>query len=308
MGKVIRNRKRNLSLAQKRKILGVVFIVPSILGLLMVFIPAMLLSLKISFSDIKLKGVAGYELIPAGWQYYHRAFFVDAQFPRVLVDSFSLLWVQVLIIIIFSLFMSTVLNQKFRGRGLARAILFLPVILASGLIIKVDAMSSVGGANTLASNIDTGSLSSFNFIQLEQMLRSINFMPGVVDTVIGAVNGLYDIILKSGVQILVFLAGLQSISTSLYEAARVDGITSWQSFWKITIPMISPLILVNIIYTIISSFADPQVGIMTYVQGVLNTGSQYSFASALSWIYFMVMIVSIGIVTLVSRKLIFYNT
>ena len=244
MEKVKRSSKHSNLLASRQKKFGIMFTFPVIIGLIFVFIPEMVMSFRFSINDIKLNGTSGYTLIPVHFKYYYDAFFVNSNFRRVLLSTITVLWVQALIIIIFSLFISVILNQKFRGRTLARAILFLPVILATGLISKVDSMDLlVNGMAGLKNTVDTGSLNGFNFIQLEQILKGINFMPQLVNTIITAVNGLYDIVLNSGVQILIFLAGLQSIPASLYEAAYVDGITSWQSFWKITIPMISPLIL-----------------------------------------------------------------
>lgn len=307
MEKAAKKGKSRLSLIQRRKVQGSVFLLPVLIGLAVVFLPAMFLSLRLSFSNMSIK-VGGYELSFVGLEHYKDAFFVNDTFRKVLLDSVLQLWVQVLIVIIFSLFMAVILNQKFHGRGLARAILFLPVILATGLVTKVDSMATAAGmGGVVIDNLDTGALGGFDFVQLEQVLYDINFMPGLVDVVVTAVNSLYNVVLNSGVQILVFLAGLQSISPSLYEAGKVDGITAWQSFWKITIPMISPLILVNVIYSVIASFTDTSNGVISFIQGYMKQINQYPFASALSWIYFLVMIVAIVVIMLVSRKLVYYN-
>lgn len=300
------SRKRSVGFAGRRRLAGVVFTLPSILGLALVFIPAMCLSFRLSVSHIRFLGSAGYELPFCGAEHYAYAFTVDPQFRRVLLRSLGNLWLQVLIISIFSLFMAVLINQKFRGRTVARAILFLPVILATGLISRVDAvdtMSSVMGVGSM----DTGALGGFDFMQLEDVLRGMDFMPQMVDVLISAVNGLYDVVLNSGVQILIFLAGLQSISPSLYEAGYVDGITAWQAFWKITLPLISPLLLVNVVYAVIASFTDPKNEVMEFIQKQMSQVTQYSYSAALSWIYFGVVFLTVLLVMGLSRRLVFYQ-
>ncbi len=301
----VKRKKKAAGFISRRNRLGMIFTLPAILGLILVFIPAMVLSFRLSISNIKFLG-NGYELPFAGIEHYHYALFVDPQFRRVLLDSLSKLWVQVLIISIFSLFMAVVINQKFRGRTVARAILFMPVILATGLINKVDAVDTLASSVGISS-LDTGALNGFDFIQLEEVLQSIDFMPQLVNIVIAAVNGLYDVVLNSGVQILIFLAGLQSISPSLYEAGYVDGITPWQAFWKITLPLISPLMLVNVVYAVIASFIDSKNQVMQFIQNLMGTGSQYSYSSALSWIYFTIVFLAVAMIMLLSKKLVFYQ-
>ena len=298
-----------MSLNKKLHILGYVFVLPSILGMAVVFIPSMIMSFRFSINDIRFSAQAGYEYVPVQLSYYIDAFMVHPTFRRLLLSSISSLWVQVLIISIFSLFMSVVLNQKFKGRGFARAVLFLPVIMATGVINKVDASTELLRSwygFTLPETAKIGTLDTFQFWRIEEILNSINFFPQMTGIILNAIYGLYEIILNSGVQILIFLAGLQTISPSIYEAARVDGITGWQAFWKITVPMISPLIIVNVIYTVIWSLSNDNSGILYLISSYINSGSQYSFASAMAWVYFVITLALIGFAVLISKKFVFY--
>lgn len=306
-----KTKKRRLSLHQKRKLQGSLFLLPVVLGLALVFLPAIVLSIRMSLSDLKIMP-GGYELTFNNLSNYRRTLFEDPYFITLLVNSFTqydAVWIHVLVIIVFSLFMATVLNQKFKGRVVARVILFLPVILCTGLVNRVDAISAaqLGGGATIVTGVDLGTIGGFDFMQLEDLLREVGLMTGLVDLLIGLVNSLYTIVISSGVQILVFLAGLQSISPSLYEAGQVDGITAWQAFWKITIPMISPLILVNIIYSIINYLTDVNNPVMTYIERQMQNISAYPLGAAYSWIYFAIMGVLVALVMLVSRRLVFYN-
>jgi ABC-type sugar transport system permease subunit len=104
---------------------------------------------------------------------------------------------------------------------------------------------------------------------------------------------------------LIFLAGLQSISPAIYEACDIEGATSWETFWKITFPMISPMILVNGVYTIIDSFTSEANVVMVYIAGKYDLGRE--FATAMSWIYFTVVMLVIGLVAVIARSMVFYQ-
>ena len=300
-----------LSVRQKRKIQGTAFLAPVIIGLVFIFIPAMALSFRMSLSDIKLLGGKGYELVSNHLYNYQFALTKDPQYTTMLANTvfrYDAVWVQVLANIVLSLFLAVILNQNFKGRTAARVILFLPVVLYTGLVNNIDAVVAQGYAVAAIGPLDVGTVSGFDFMKLQDMLNSIEFMSGMVDTLIGLVNSLYKIVISSGVQILVFLAGLQSISPSLYEAGKVDGITAWQSFWKITIPMISPLILVNVVYSIIAYLTDEGNPGMRYIGNIMSNVKTFPLSSAYSWIYFALIGLFVAAVMLVSRKLVFYNS
>ena len=190
-------------------------------------------------------------------------------FNRMLVNSILDMIADVPLIIVFSFFAASLLNQKFKGRLLARAIFFLPVILASGIIIKLDDLEFIrqvifhgsSGEGTLAGN----TMMSF---QLERYLDLIGIHPAMINYISQAVGRIYQIINSSGVQMLIFLAALQSIPPSLFEASNIEGATSWENFWKITFPMLSPYILTNTIYSIIDNFTSYNNELMRLVNEI----------------------------------------
>ena len=142
-----------------------------------------------------------------------------------------------------------------------------------------------------------------NMMQVENLFRQMAVGGELVTYVVGLVNDIYNIINYSGVQMLIFLAGLQSISESIYEACRIDGATGWETFWKVTFPMISPMILVNAVYTVIDSFTRTSNVTMNFIKGV----SDISKSSAMYWIYFISVILIIAVVAGVASTFIFYQ-
>jgi ABC-type sugar transport system permease subunit len=295
-----------LNLSQKRSLLGVVFILPWLLGFIFLFATPLIQSIRFSFSELNVVP-DGYELKFAGLHNFTEALFVDANFNRILTESVAGMAVNVPLILFFSLFSATLLNQKFRGRALARAIFFLPVILASGAVSAAESSGLINliGDSSVAQEMGQTS-SQFNVLSMVRLLDEAGMPAFLSDYIVSAVMRIYEIIRSSGVQILIFLAALQSVPGAMYEVAKMEGATSYESFWKITLPMVSPLILTNIIYTIIDSFADSAVTQMIY-QTAFKT-QNFGLSAAMSWMYTIVVsliLVVIGI--LVSRKVFYYE-
>jgi ABC-type sugar transport system permease subunit len=197
--------------------------------------------------------------------------------------------VDVLLIIFFSLFVALVLNQKFRGRTIARAIFFLPVILNSGAVSgAIDmARSMMLGGMSPASGAIAESLSGVgvNMSYYINMLSDLGLPRGILDYVVSAVSRISYVITASGVQLIIFIAALQSIPPALYEVAKIEGATPYEAFWKITFPMVSPLIVTNVVYTVVDSFINSSVVTLSYntVFTVMNfgLGSVFSLVSML---------------------------
>ena len=202
--------------------------------------------------------------------------------------------------LVLSFVLAVILNQKFRGRTLARAIFFLPVILSSGVLAGIEKTSAF---NTMAAvSAEAAKSSGINLSASLQNLLSVSGVgSGVFNIVFDMIDAIYDIVMASGIQIIVFLTGLAAISPSLYEAANVEGCTAWEAFWKITFPMMSPLLLVNTIYTIIDFFMKSSNSVMEHIND-LEMKSQYGQAAAQSWIYFIVALAFIGISALIISK------
>lgn len=188
------------------------------------------------------------ETSPAGAAYFSRLFTKDTGFLQNLSTVLMNLLYEVPIIVLFSLFIAVLVNQKFAGRLFFRAVFFLPVVVMSGVVLpcasgcqSADIMQQTGSGTAAFSNLTL----------LSDLLSSFGFGESLIDFISQVVDRVIDTAWKSGVQILLCLAGLQSISIGLYEAARMEGATKWEEFWKITFPMVTPVLLVSVIYTII---------------------------------------------------------
>lgn len=287
--------KHSVSYMERRARKGYLFMIPLFLGLAFIFIPSLVRTIIFSFNEITI-GSFGYKLTFRGLQYYQTALTKDPQIVPDMAASLRTLLINIPIILIFSLFIATLLNQRFRGRLAARMIFFLPVILTTGILVRFDAPAM----ELVAQTVDTGTDSSLALVGgISSMLSSLNFSDTVTGIISSAVSNIYSVVTASGIQIFIFLAGLQEIPPSLYEAAAVEGCNKWELFWKITFPMIMPQMTINAVYTIVDSFTDPS-GIFTYISE-LGTQQQYSLATAASILYLICLGIVIAIVMAIIR-------
>ena len=321
MNKAIQPKKKKVaSLDAKKSRAGWLFVLPFVIGFVLLYIPMLFQSVQFSFSEINILtnqggGGGGYELEFVGWENYSKALFNDANFVRVLTSSLKQLVLDVPAIVIFSLFMAIVLNQKMVGRAVFRAIFFIPVILTTGLIDQIDQSNAVmmymnsGGIDTGASDALNGGTDIISALDVTSLLGNMAVGTELVEYVVDVVNNIFNIVNRSGVQMLIFLAGLQSISPAIYESCTMDGATGWETFWKITFPMISPMILVNTIYTVIDSFTSKSNEVMTYINRIYEgtTRDARVLSSAMSWIYFLVVLVLIAAVAGIISLFVFYQ-
>lgn len=300
------SRKPRLSLERKKSLFGYIFVSPFILGLALIYIPSLVQSIQYSFAANA--GRYKEDTIYVGWQNYHDALFVENGFLQTVYSSTIALLPQIFIILIFAFFMANILNQNFRGRSVARVIFFIPVVLSTGIVTYFDNLSSLQDQYQQGTKLDVGSeVGGFNSMEIEAMLLSALGKSGLATIVSGAISGLYTVITSSGVQMLIFLSGLQSISINMYEAAKVEGATGWEVFWKISFPMISPLILVNLLYTVIDLFTGMDNETITFIAKYYENVSTYSIASAFSWMYTILLLLFVGVVYLLVNKLIVYQ-
>lgn len=296
---------RKMSLVERKGLWGWVFISPWVIGFILLFAYPLIQSLVYSFSELSLTS-NGMNLDFIGTSNYVVAVTSNVDFNRTLVEVILDMLVNVPLIVFFSLFIATVLNQKFKGRMLSRAVFFLPVILASGAISNIESgdflQSVMGGA---AGGEEDSMGSGLRSFELERLLLDAGISDFIVSYLTGAVNRIYEIVSASGVQIIIFLAGLQSIAPQLYEVAKIEGATGYEAFWKITFPLISPLILINIIYSVIDSFNDNEM--TTLIHETAFTNFDFGLSGAMAWIYFIIIsIILIISAFFVSRK-VFYQ-
>ena len=286
---------------------GYLFLIPLLIGLVWFFLVPIVQSLLFSVCNVSITG-SGYNISWAGFGSYVELFTEDADYLPDVVEAFIKMAWQSPLIIIFSFFMASVLNQKFAGRTFFRVMLFLPVIIVSSAMTSVDSADllqySMNGYQDYKGTF-SGTISSFT-AQFAEYLQSVGFSSSITETITKIVDEIYNVIKLSGIQILVLLTGMQSISPSLYEAAKVEGATAWENFWKITFPMVSPLILTCIVYTVVDSFTRDDNGVMKAVKDMALVTQDLSMSAAMAWIYLIGVIAVLGVLSFIISRLVFY--
>lgn len=290
-------------LQRRKAISGYLFIAPFIIGFLAFMVKPLFQSLYMSFCTVEVSP-NGIHNVFKGLANYIQAFTIDTEFNRLLVEEISRMCINSLAIMVFSFFVALILNQKFKGRALVRAIFFLPVILSSGVILGVESN------NALLASVQNMVEETTSTTSVTDAIKSILLTSGIgasaFEKVFDIVDGIYDVAIASGIQIIIFLSGLQTISTNMYEAAAIEGCTAWESLWKITFPMISSLFLVNWIYTIVDFCMRSDNQVMEKISDLMIQYINYGFASAMSWIYFLIVIVIIGVSSFIISKGVYY--
>jgi len=296
--------KKLAGLEKRKAISGYIFIAPFIIGFLVFMVKPFLDSLLMSFQKVELSG-DGYTRTLTGLDNYDYVFNVDSQFNRLLTEEMVRMIIYTIAIIVFSFFISIILNQKFKGRGLVRAVFFLPVILSSGVILGLEDNNQY--MQVMKDTVEATTQGISVSAAVESILKTMDIGGAVFDKVFEVIDNIYDVAISSGMQIIIFLSGLQTISSSMYEAASIDGCTKWESLWKITFPMISSLFLVNWIYTVVDFCMRSDNQVISRVQFTMITQLRYDYASAMAWVYFAVVVVFVGITSLIISKVVYYN-
>ena len=293
-----------MTMANKNAVSGYLFISPFILGFIFFMVLPLAQSLRMTFSSVSFV-TGGYVMEFVSLANFKKVFLVDPEFNRLLTEELTRMAYDGIATIIFSFFIALIINQKFKGRGMVRAIFFLPVILSSGVLLGLEY------DNTLLQGMEdmikeSSELSTKITTTLEDILVTGGIGGSIISYVFEVVNHVYDIAIASGIQIIIFLSGLQTISPSMFEAAKIEGATAWESFWKITLPMISSLILVNVVYTIIDYFIRSDNQVMEKISETMVQRLDYGFSSAMAWVYFVIVMVIIAIVTAIISKVVYY--
>ena len=307
-----KTKKRKVaSLDKKKARAGWVFVLPFVIGFLLVYLPIIWNSIFMSFHSLHIITGGGYTLEFVGLENYSDALFEDPLFVQTLITGMKELLFDVPAILIFSLFMAVLLNQKMAGRAVFRAIFFIPVILSTGIMESIEGQNILGTMMEGSDSIDGSEQSTASEIvsvmDIERLFYSMKIGKELVEYVVKMINEIYDIVNRSGVQMLIFLAGLQSISPAIYEACRIDGCTAWETFWKITFPMISPMILVNGIYTIIDSFTTDSNSVMKYINSVYQGSDGQVLSSAMAWMYFIIVMLMLALAAGLFSAFVFYQ-
>ena len=290
-----------LTNAKRNSLIGFSFTIPWVIGFIFLFLIPLIKTVLYSFSSISI-GKSGFELSFVGVRNYRATFSEDPNNLRMVLTSIGNVVVTVIVVVVFSLFLAILLKQDFRGRSLARVIFALPIIIASGVVIvllKENVLQQNMGSSDTAATLFQGN-------GLLDFLKLMGLPDNIVGMFENILNNIFDMVWRSGMQIILFLSALQSIPSSSYEAAKIEGATAWESFWFVTFPMISPFLLVNIVYTIIDTFTDSTNTVMSKIFSLVS-GVEYEKAAAFSIVYFILVLLVVGLVYIIMNKRISYS-
>lgn len=281
--------KLKLSKRKREALTGYVLVLPWILGFLLFMAYPIYFSLFMSFNRVTISA-EGIKTQYMGTDNYKYAFLSDPEFIEKLLLFIKSVVLMIPIIIIFSLIVALLINQPIRMKGLFRAIFFLPVVITSGEV--VNELFSQGAAKIPL-------VERYGVIDI---IRN-SLSPGLAAPLISLIEQLILILWFSGVQILIFLAGLQKVNKQVYEAAAIDGASPWVIFWKITLPAIKPFIAVNLLYTVVDLFTNSFSSVIELIkENMFRLDTGFGYATALAWIYFGVIFALLLIVLFLFRK------
>lgn len=300
----MKKKKFRLSYEKQKRLYGYGFLSLWLVGTLLFFIVPLAESFLYSFQNVNPQS-GGMKGDWVGFNNYSAAFTKDPYFRTYLVDA---LWEMVRttpLILVFSLFSAVLINQKFKGRALVRAIFFLPVIVASGPVYSVITgdmnTSGTSGAEQFSTMFETDMVT-----ELLEFTGIYGLNQTLTENIKLAIDSIFAIVWKSGIQILIFLAALQNIPSSAREAAQIEGATAWEYFWKITFPYVSPMIIANLIFTVIDTFTDSGNKVMMRIIA-MQSDWKYGVAAAMVWSYFAVVMIIVGILFLIVNRYVYYE-
>lgn len=300
-------KKKKLTLMQKKAVTGLLFISPWLLGFIVFYVRSIVMAVQFSLSKLIMIDGGGFTLDFVGLDNFKYAFMEDPTFNQILVGSIGDMLIDVPLIIFFSLFVAILINHNFKGRTLVRAIFFLPVIMNAGAINEALSMAQQAATGGVAAvSAEAASVQGVNVQYFVEMLSDLGIPNMILDYVIMAVARIYSIVQASGIQIIIFIAALQSVPGSLYEVSKIEGATAYETFWKITFPMVSPLILTNVVYTIVDSFVISEVVDKAYEVAFTNFDWGVSVAMSLvstAIVCFILLVLG----KFLSKKTFYYN-
>lgn len=294
------------SYESQKKWAGFVYVSPFLIGFIFLFLSPLVMYFTMGFSKLEYSG-KGISLAFVGLQNFKEILLVQDGFLNKLAESLKDIAITLPSIILFSFFIANILNQKFRGRTLARAIFFIPVVITSGVAAVYQLDSLTTASFDALVNTANSSGDALNISKMMTELFDISANTGLFNILSDLVNRIYVITVGSGIQILIFLAGLQNISRSLYEASSIEGASAWENFWKITFPMMTPLIMVNAVYTVVDGMGGTTNKLINSLYELSIVQSKYGISSAMGTIYFLTIFSIIGLVMFLLSKIVFYE-
>ena len=274
--------KRMKGIEQLNRKYGRIFVLPWVIGMLLFYIIPLVQSFLFSVSEVSVYS-GGIKLDFIGFSRYKSLILTDPDYTALVKEALLSFLYSLPVIILLSMVLALLLNQKFRGRLFFRSLYFLPVIISTGVVINL--LFSTTSSDL--SNIGVSESYSSNMFDVEDIIEWLGLTGGIAEYISLIISKVFDLIWKCGIQTVLFIAGLQSVPASLYEASKVEGATKWEEFWFITFPMLSRVTLLVSVFTMVELITDTNVELVSNVYNSMTAGV-YDNPSTMMWMYFII--------------------
>ena len=292
----MKNKKKNRGIVELKSRYGYLFTMHWIIGIVIFFAVPLIQSVIFSFSDIEIVD-GGINISLIGIENFKQILLIDANYEKWLTGSITSYLYSLPIIILLSMSLALILNQKFKGRLFFRALYFLPVIISTGAVINLIFKTT---SNDM-SNIGVSDAYSANMVSVDDIVKLLDIQGEVAKYITVTISRIFDLVWSCGIQIVLFLAGLQSVPASFFEASHVEGATKWEEFWFITFPMLSRVTLLVTIFTMVELITSERTTLIKNVYSMMRTGN-YDETSAMMWFYFLICGGMMGIIVFLYNR------
>lgn len=289
--------KRMKGIEQLNRKYGRIFVLPWVIGMLLFYIIPLVQSFLFSVSEVSVYS-GGIKLDFIGFSRYKSLILTDPDYTALVKEALLSFLYSLPVIILLSMVLALLLNQKFRGRLFFRSLYFLPVIISTGVVINL--LFSTTSSDL--SNIGVSESYSSNMFDVEDIIEWLGLTGGIAEYISLIISKVFDLIWKCGIQTVLFIAGLQSVPSSLYEASRVEGATKWEEFWFITFPMLSRVTLLVAVFTMVELITDTNVELVSNVYNSMTAGV-YDNPSTMMWMYFIIAGGVIGLLIVLYNRI-----
>ena len=288
--------KKNRGIVELKSRYGYLFTMHWIIGIVIFFVMPLVQSVIFAFSEMEVVS-GGFEINFIGFENFRRILLEDPSYESWLKSSATSYLYSLPLIILLSMSLALILNQKFRGRLFFRALYFLPVIISTGAVMNLIFKTS--GSDMAGMGVSDAY--SANMISVDDIIKLLDIQGEIATYITATISKLFDLVWSCGIQIVLFLAGLQSVPQSFFEASRVEGATKWEEFWFITFPMLSRVTLLVTIFTMVELITSERTTIIRNVYSMMRTGN-YDETSAMMWFYFLICGGVMGIVVFLYNR------
>ena len=288
-------KKKKRGIEAHNRLVGRLFILPWEIGMLFFVITPLILSVVYAFCEVNLE-LGGMEYDFVLLNNFKYLLTEDPYYTDTLLSSLTTLLYSVPIIISISLILGILLNQKFKGRTTMRAVFFLPVIIAAGIVLNIltTPISGQPPIIQLGSGSATTMSDSANYLDATALLDGLRFPQAVTDVMSKYITMIFNLLWHSGIQIVLFISGLQTIPDSLYEVSKIEGASKWEEFWMITFPMLRDVTLLVTVFTVVEEMVSTTNDVMSNAQSMISQ-QRYDLSSAMIWFYCVCVLAICGV-------------